>query len=69
MPLLPGRDRAQQAEGTKLTMEHHLGSFWRIPPVRNLMDLAMDRMSDSFMTRVKDTLETQAEEGAAPSAR
>jgi carbon monoxide dehydrogenase subunit G len=51
-------DFEPEGSGTKLTMEHHPQSFWRIPPLRNLMDLATERMSGSFMARVKDTIET-----------
>lgn len=48
-----------EGSGTKLTMEHHAGSFWRIPPLRNLMDWATERMNDSFTRRLKATIETQ----------
>ena len=52
-------DFEPEGSGTKLTMEHHPGSFWRVPPLRNLMDLATERMNDSFMARVKAAIETQ----------
>lgn len=52
-------DLEPEGSGTKLTMEHHPGSFWRIPPLRNLVELVVERMNDSFMPRVKDALETQ----------
>ena len=52
-------DFEPEGSGTKLTMEHHPESFWRIRPLRNLWDMAGERMTDSFMARVKDTLETQ----------
>jgi Polyketide cyclase / dehydrase and lipid transport len=52
-------DFESEGSGTKVTMEHHPGSFWRIPPLRNLMDLVTERMNDTFMARVKDTIETQ----------
>ena len=40
-------------------MEHHPQLFWRIPPLRNLMDLVTERMTDSVMARLKDAIETQ----------
>lgn len=52
-------DFEAEGSGTKLTMEHHPGSFWGIPPLRNLVELAVGRMSDSFMPRARDALETQ----------
>ena len=52
-------DFEPEGSGTKLTMEHHPESFWRIPPLRNLNDLVTDRMNKSFMARAKDTIETQ----------
>ncbi len=52
-------DFEPEGSGTKLTMEHHPGSFWRIPPLPYLMDLAKARMNDTFMARLKDTIETQ----------
>ncbi len=52
-------DFEPEGSGTKLTMEHHLESFWRIPPLRNLVDLAVDRMYALYMTQVKDILEAQ----------
>ncbi len=52
-------DFEPEGSGTKLTLEHRLGSFWRIPPLRNLMDLVTERLNDSYMARVKDAIETQ----------
>lgn len=52
-------DCEPEGSGTKVTLEHHPGSFWRIPPLRNLVDLAVERMSDTYMARVKDAIETQ----------
>lgn len=43
--------------GTKLTMEHRQRSFWRIPPLANLVDLTTARMNESFMRAVKDRIE------------
>ena len=47
-----------EGTGTKLTMEHHGRSFWRLPLMSNLMDLATSRMTESYMRRVKDRLES-----------
>ncbi len=52
-------DLEPEGSGTKLTTEHHPESFWRIPPLRKLMDLARERLSDSYLARVKDAIETQ----------
>ena len=52
-------DFEPEGSGTKLTMEHHVESFWRIRPLRNLWDLAGERMTVSFMARLKDALETK----------
>ena len=52
-------DFEPEGTGTKVTMEHHAGSFWRIPPLRTLMDLTTERMNNAFMARVKDAIETQ----------
>ena len=52
-------DFEPEGSGTKLTAEHHSESFWRIPPLRNLVDLATERANASFMARVKDAIETQ----------
>ncbi len=48
-----------EGSGTKVTLEHRSGSFWGIPPLRNLVDVVTGRLSASFMARVKDTIETQ----------
>jgi carbon monoxide dehydrogenase subunit G len=52
-------DFEPEGSGTKVTMEHHPESFWRIPPLRVLMDLVTERMNDTYMARVKDTIETR----------
>jgi hypothetical protein len=52
-------DFEPEGSGTKVTLEHHLESFWRIPPLRNLMNLVTERLNDSYMARVKDAIETQ----------
>ncbi len=52
-------DFEPEGSGTKLTMEHHPGLLWRIPPLRNLMDLFTGRVKDLYLARVKDAIETQ----------
>lgn len=52
-------DFEPEGSGTKLTTEHRSDSFWRIPPLSNLVDLATERATASFMARVKDAIETQ----------
>jgi Polyketide cyclase / dehydrase and lipid transport len=52
-------DFEPEGSGTKLTMELHPGSFWRIPPLHYLMDVATARMNDTVMRRLKDTIEAQ----------
>ena len=52
-------DFEPEGSGTKMTLEHHLESFWGIPPLRNLMDLVTARLNGLFMARVKDAIETQ----------
>ncbi len=54
-------DFEPEGSGTKLTLEHHLESFWRLPPLRNLMDVVTGRLNDTFMARVKDAIETRVE--------
>lgn len=49
-----------EGTGTKVTMEHHSRSFWNLPVLRNLGDLATERMNESFMRRVKDRLEASS---------
>lgn len=49
-----------EGSGTKLTMEHHSRSFWGIPPLGYLNDLALTRMTESFMRQVKDRLEASS---------
>lgn len=50
-------DFDREGSGTKVTLEHHSESIWRIPPPRNLMDLATERATAVFMARVKDAIE------------
>ncbi|HEX6931007.1 MAG TPA: SRPBCC family protein [Streptosporangiaceae bacterium] len=53
-------DLEPEGSGTKLTMEHKLDSFWRLPPLRNLIDLFTERMSGVYMRRVRKAIETPA---------
>jgi len=55
-----------EGSGTKVTMEHHGRSLWAVPPLRNLMDYAMPRVSRSFMEAVKAKLEAET---TVPSQR
>lgn len=52
-------DFQSEGSGTKLTAEHHSESFWRLPPLRNVIDLFTERASATFMARVKDAIETR----------
>ncbi|MGZ4437337.1 MAG: SRPBCC family protein [Nocardioides sp.] len=49
-----------EGTGTRVTMEHRGRSLWRMPVLSNMMDLATSRMSESFMRRVKDRVETSS---------
>jgi hypothetical protein len=51
-------DFEPEGSGTKLTLEQHPSSFWRLPPLHNLMEMARRGQLDTFMTRLKDELET-----------
>ena len=48
-----------EGSGTKVTLEQQPRSLWALPPLRNLMDLAMPRMSRSFIDAVKAQLEAE----------
>lgn len=62
-------DFEPEGSGTKLTMEHHAESLWSMRPMRDLLDLAVERMNDTFMARLKDTIEAQGSQPAASGAR
>ena len=47
-----------EGSGMKLTMETHHGSFWRIPPLRQLVDWGQSMISERFMSAVKAQMET-----------
>ncbi len=55
-----------EGSGTKVTLEHRQRSLWALPPLKNLMDFAMPRMSRSFIEAVKAELEA---EPSVPSQR
>jgi hypothetical protein len=46
-----------EGSGTKVTMEHRQRSLWAVPPLRNLMDFALPRLSSSYVKAVKAELE------------
>jgi ligand-binding SRPBCC domain-containing protein len=46
-----------EGTGTKVVMEHRSRSFWDLPPVRTIGDVITTRMTDSYMTKVKEYLE------------
>lgn len=46
-----------EGSGTRVTMEHRQRSLWSVPPLRNLMDYAMPRLSRSYVEAVKGELE------------
>jgi ligand-binding SRPBCC domain-containing protein len=49
-----------EGTGTKVTMEHHSRSFWRIPPLSTLTEFTAARMNESFMQRVKERIEASS---------
>lgn len=49
-----------EGTGTKVTMEHHSRSLWNLPLLRNLGDLVTERLSESFMRRAKDRIESSS---------
>ncbi|HET8559701.1 MAG TPA: SRPBCC family protein [Marmoricola sp.] len=53
-------DFEPEGAGTKLTMEHHPRSIFRVPPVRNVIEFNAERMSQGFLPRVKERLEKAA---------
>ena len=55
-----------EGPGTKVTMEHRQRWLWAVPPLRNLMDYAVPRLSRSFIEAVKAKIEA---EPAVPSQR
>lgn len=53
-------DFEPEGTGTKVTMEHHSRSIWGLPPLSYLNDLAVTRMNEPFVLRVKEHLEKSA---------
>jgi carbon monoxide dehydrogenase subunit G len=53
-------DFEPEGTGTKLTMEHQSRSFWGLPPISFLGDLAVTRMNESYIQRAKERLEKSA---------
>ncbi|MDF2091015.1 SRPBCC family protein [Knoellia sp. 3-2P3] len=49
-----------EGTGTKVTMERHPRSFWRLPPLAYVGDLVTARMTASFVPRVKERIEAAA---------
>ncbi len=68
IPLAGTWDYDFEPEGsrTKLTMEHHPGLLWRIPPLRSLMDLSTGRVKDFYLARVRTLSRPRAPEGSVP---
>ena len=46
-----------EGSGTKLTVENRASSFWRIPPLEQLVDLATAKTHDPVFARLKSRLE------------
>ena len=53
-------DFEPEGTGTKLTMEHHSRSVWALPGLSFLNDLAVARMNEPFVLKVKEHLEKSA---------
>jgi carbon monoxide dehydrogenase subunit G len=53
-------DFEPEGTGTRLVMEHHSRSLWGLPPLSYLNDLAVTRMNEPFVQRVKEYLEESA---------
>jgi hypothetical protein len=49
-----------EGAGTKLTMVHRPRSFWALPPMSNLVDVATTRLSKAYIGRVRAALEGKA---------
>lgn len=53
-------DFEPEGTGTKVTMEHHSRALWDLPPLRNLGDRYTARMTESYMARLRNRIETTA---------
>lgn len=49
-----------EGTGTRLTMEHQAGSLWRLPLLRNVMDMTTSRMTASYLPKAKARIEAEA---------
>lgn len=49
-----------EGTGTKVTMEHHSRSLWGMPPLRSVGDLVTAKVTETFMRRVKERIETSS---------
>ncbi|HEX6485297.1 MAG TPA: SRPBCC family protein [Nocardioidaceae bacterium] len=49
-----------EGKGTRLTMEHQAGSLWRLPLLRNVMDMTTSRMTASYLPKAKARIEAEA---------
>jgi uncharacterized protein YndB with AHSA1/START domain len=56
---------APEGRGTRLTLEHHPRSFWGLPPLSYLMDIASARLSASYLPKVKARIEADSTARAA----
>ena len=57
---LPGEWTASfepEGSGMQLTLESHHGSFWRMPPLRQLVDLGQSRASERLLSALKARME------------
>ncbi|HEX6875846.1 MAG TPA: SRPBCC family protein [Nocardioidaceae bacterium] len=49
-----------EGTGTRLTLEHQAGSLWRLPLLRNVMDMTTSRMTASYLPKAKARIEAEA---------
>ncbi len=57
-----------EGSGTKVTMESHTRSFWRIPPLRQLTDVFKGMIGERFLSAVKAEMERPASKPAVKRA-
>jgi hypothetical protein len=53
-----------EENGTKVTIEHHSRSIWRLAPLAYLMDQVRARMMASFIPQVKERIESSVSKTA-----
>lgn len=60
-----------EGTGTRLTMEHQPGSLWRLPLLRNVVEMVTSRMSSAFAPKLKARIEAEArkQKSGLPSQR